>query len=185
MKSISHNQPNSDKCLPKSALSNAMRSGQNKYAEVLGHTDLDELHIQQAFDYYHQRFQESELAQKFVLTSKHITEEQRLHPEPAFCDRTMGSKIPPRRTFEGGAIRGSLQRCGLIRSSGHEIFRGCVVFPTKDVNGNIISAVGYRITSRLRDWDTPIVRWEKPEPEAFIAIGMSIVKEMLHDKTYH
>lgn len=168
-----------------SGLSNVTQSRKNKYTEVLGLVDLDALHIQQAFDYYHQRYQASELAQQFVLTSIRISDELRLHPEPVFCDRTMGSQIPPRRSFEGGAIRGSLQRCGLIRGSGHELFRGCVVFPIKDVNGNIISATGYRITSRLRDWDTPIVNWRKPEPDAFIDIGMSKVKEILHDQTYH
>jgi hypothetical protein len=158
---------------------------ENRYLNVLGQINLDDLHIQQAFDYYQQQYEASTLAQQFVLTSSRISEKFRSHPQPTFCDRTMGSQIPPRRTFEGGAIRGSLQRCGLIRGSGHELFRGCVVFPTKGVNGNVISAVGYRITSRLRDWDTPIVYWRKPEPDAFIDIGMSKVKEMLHDKTYH
>jgi hypothetical protein len=157
----------------------------NRYLNVLGQINLDDLHIQQTFDYYQKQYEKNMLAQQFVLTSIRISDELRLHPEPVFCDRTMGSQIPPRRTFEGGAIRGSLQRCGLIRASGHELFRGCVIFPIKDVNGNIISATGYRITSRLRDWDTPIVLWRKPEPDAFIDLGMSKVKEILHDQTYH
>lgn len=59
-----------------------------------------------------------------------------------FCDRTLGKCIPKCRTPEGAAIRGRLQRSGLVRSSGHELFRGCIVFPTVE-DGHIVSATSF------------------------------------------
>ena len=102
-----------------------------------------------------------------------------------FCDRTMGVHIPKRRSFEGGAIRGSLQRCGLIRASGHELFRGCIVFPHIDKSNQVVSAIGYRIAKRIRGWQPQEVHWQKPEPDTFKKVAMNSAKEIIHDKAHH
>ena len=96
----------------------------------------------------------------------------------------MGRNIPRAKTAEGAAIRGSLQRVGLIKATGHELFRGCVVFPTYNNNGTVISAVGYRI-GRVRSGDKTVVYWRRPEPKAFVDAGMSFAKELLHGQAYH
>lgn len=67
-----------------------------------------------------------------------------------FSDRTLGFRIPNARTPEGGAIRGQLQRVGLLRPSGHELFRGSLVFPVSDSEGNLVDAYGRKITYPLR-----------------------------------
>lgn len=67
-----------------------------------------------------------------------------------FSDRTLGFRIPNARTPEGGAIRGQLQRVGLLRPSGHELFRGSLVFPVFDSDGNLVDAYGRKITYPLR-----------------------------------
>jgi hypothetical protein len=156
----------------------------NSYLDVLGQINLDDLHIQQAFDYYHQRYQQSDLAQQFVASSCLISDEPSDNVVICFCDRTMGTNIPKCRTPEGAAIRGSLQRCELVRASGHELFRGCIVFPTLDDAGSIISAVGYRV-GRIRGVSKAIVYWHKPEPKAFVDAGMAFAKELIHAKAYH
>lgn len=155
-----------------------------RFINVLGQINLDELHIQQAFDYYQQRYQSSSLAQQFVVSSCRIDDEFKCDLNIGFCDRTMGTNIPKARTPEGATIRGSLQRAGLVRSSGHELFRGCIVIPTVDNNGSIISAVGYRV-GRIRNGDKPVVYWHKPEPKAYVKTGMSYAKELIHGQTYH
>jgi len=154
------------------------------YLAVLGQINLDDLHIQQAFDYYQQRYYQSELAQQFVSESCRIDEGSEDNAIIGFCDRTMGKNIPKCRTPEGAAIRGSLQRCGLVRASGHELFRGCIVFSTLDDEGNIISAVGYRV-GRIRGGSKAIIYWHKPEPKAFVDMGMAFAKELINAKTYH
>lgn len=156
----------------------------DSYLNVLGQINLDDLNIKQVFDYYQQRYQASHLAQQFVASSCRIDDEFNCDLNIGFCDRTMGTNIPKARTPEGAAIRGSLQRAGLVRSTGHELFRGCIVIPTVDSNGSIISAVGYRV-GRIRNGDKPVVYWHKPEPKAYVETGMSYAKELIHGQTYH
>ena len=151
---------------------------------VLGQINLDDLHIKQVFEYYEQRYIQSELAQQFVKSSCRIDNQIGDSTVIGYCDRTMGKSIPKCRTSEGAAIRGSLQRCGLVRSSGHELFRGCIVFPLLDNDGNVMSAIGYRV-GRIRGGHKAIVYWHKPEPKAFVDVGMAFAKELINAKTYH
>lgn len=156
-----------------------------QFANVIGQLSLDDIQINQAFEYYHQRFMHSDLARVFVNESERIPKDVRNSEFIGYCDRTMGKSIPPRRSFEGGAIRGALQRCGLVRASGHELFRGCVVFPSMNEAGEIVSAIGYRVAPRIREWDKPVVIWTRPSPEDFEVKGMNIARELIHAKTVH
>ena len=156
----------------------------SNYLDVLGQINLDELNVRQAFDYYRKRYQQSEFAQQFVSNSCCIDNDVRESAAVGYCDRTMGKHFPKAKTYEGAAIRGSLQRFGLIRSSGHELFRGCVVFPTYHENGNVISALGYRV-GRLRRGDKTIIYWHKPEEKSFVNVGMNYAKELIREQAYH
>lgn len=157
-----------------------MNSHAPAYLQLLGQLNLDEMYLQQAFDFYHQRYLQSELAKLFVAESPRLNAELRLCPLIGFCDRTLGKELPERRTFDGGAIRGSLQRQGLLMTSGHERFRGCVVFPELDAQQNIVAAVGFRVAVRLRHWDNPVVRWHKPEPGFYQQQGFNTVKGLIY-----
>ena len=156
----------------------------NKYLDVLGQLNLDELNIQQAFEHYRQRYQLSELAQEFVNQCGSIDADLKCCTGIGYCDRTMGKQIPKARNCEGGRIRGSLLRSGLIRATGHELFRGCVVFPTYHENGNVLSAVGYRV-GRIRRNGSAVIYWHRPEPKAYVETGMSLAKELIREQTYH
>lgn len=65
------------------------------------------------------------------------------HPEAiegfrlGFGDRTLGYRIPGKHLAEGKEIRGRLQKLGLLRATGHEHFRGSVVVPVIDTDGNV------------------------------------------------
>jgi hypothetical protein len=157
-----------------------MNSHAPAYLQLLGQLNLDAMYLQQVFDFYHQRYLQSELAKLFVAESPRLNAELRLCPLIGFCDRTLGKELPERRTFDGGAIRGSLQRQGLLMTSGHERFRGCVVFPELDAQQNIVAAVGFRIAVRLRHWDKPVVRWHKPEPGSYQQQGFNMVKGVIY-----
>jgi hypothetical protein len=157
---------------------------ENNYLNVLGQINLDDLHIQQTFEYYQKCYQANCRAQAFFTESCRLADEYGDSLLIGLCDRTMGKNIPKCRSPEGAAIRGSLQRCGLVRASGHELFRGCIVLPSYDENFNVISAVGYRM-GRLRAGDKSIVYWHKPEPKSFVDVGMSFAKELINAKAYH
>jgi hypothetical protein len=160
-----------------------MLTSNESYLSVLGQINLDDLYIRQTFEHYHRQFTCSDIAQKFVHMNCLMNEYLQNIDDIGFCDRTLGKCIPKCRTPEGAAIRGSLQRSGLVRSSGHELFRGCIVFPTLE-DGQIISATGYRV-GRIRGGDKAIVYWHKPEPKAFVDSGMIFAKELIHEQTYH
>tara|TARA_R110001583_G_scaffold54668_1_gene167002 strand:+ start:1252 stop:1737 length:486 start_codon:yes stop_codon:yes gene_type:complete len=154
------------------------------YLNVLGEISLDSLHINQAFDYYCHRYQHSRFAQQFVQLNCRISDDLRGSQKIGLCDRTMGKSIPNCRDTQGAAIRGSLIRCGLIRSTGHELFRGCIVFPLFDENGNVLSATGYR-TGRIRRGDKAIVYWGKPAPNLFVDRGIAYAKGVINAQTHH
>ncbi|KGJ88611.1 hypothetical protein [Colwellia psychrerythraea] len=161
-----------------------MNINQHQYLAVLGQINLDEVHIKQTFTYYQQRYLNSQIAQQFVQSHCQVLDDHCVDAFVGFCDRTMGTYLPKAKSPERAAIRGSLQRCGLIRASGHELFRGCIVFSSVDERDNIISATGYRI-GRTRKGDKLIIYWHKPEPKAFVDTGMSYAKELINAKAYH
>lgn len=157
-----------------------MNNPSSAYLQLLGQLNLDDMYLQQVFEFYHQRYLQSELAQQFVARSPRISIELRQNAFVGFCDRSLGKELPERRTFDGGAIRGSLQRQGLLMTTGHERFRGCVVFPQWDAKEHIVAAVGYRIAVRLRHWDKPVVHWCKPEPGFYQQQGLSIIRQLIY-----
>lgn len=157
-----------------------MENNQLDYMSILGQVDLDDVYIQFAFDYYCKRYADSHVAQRFIATSTIPTKQGKKEIRFGLCDRTLGRHIQSARCFEGAAIRGSLQRVGLIRPTGHELFRGCVIVPVFNADKQIIKATGYRYQKRLRHWDMPVVEWEKPAPQAFIEKGMDAVRQLIY-----
>jgi hypothetical protein len=155
------------------------------YRQVLGQLNLEDIYIQQTFEYYFQRYAQRPDMQDFIQHSDRIPDELRDHKFIGVCDRTLGTKIPKTKTLAGGAMRGVLQTVGLIHSTGSERFRGCVIFPSVDNHGNVISAVGYRFCERLRHWHSPVIYWQKPELGAHVTQGLAYVREVIYGKTYH
>lgn len=154
------------------------------YLHVLGAISLDNLHINQAFDYYCHRYQQSQFAQQFVQSSYKVTDNLRGNQKIGLCDRTMGKSIPRCRDTQGASIRGSLMRCGLIRSTGHELFRGCIVLPEFDENGNVTSATGFRM-GRIRRGDRVVIYWNTPSPNLFAEKGIAYAKGLMNAQTHH
>jgi DNA primase len=64
-------------------------------------------------------------------------------------------------------IRGSLQCSGLIKPSGHEFFRGAIIFPFVDENNNVTGGYGRRITTKLRAGSVYHLHWLSEETTFF------------------
>ena len=67
-----------------------------------------------------------------------------------FADRTLSYRLPTMNTQAGAAVRGQLQRIGLLRASGHEHFAGSLVIPVLDAEGHATEVYGRKITEGLR-----------------------------------
>ena len=68
------------------------------------------------------------------------------HFSLGFSDRTLSSQLPESNSFESEAIKGLLQRNGLLKLNGHEAFRGMLIFPVFGENESFIGAYGRRIS---------------------------------------
>ena len=68
-----------------------------------------------------------------------------------FADRTLGYRLPGGDRKAGAEVRGRLQRLGIIRPSGHELFRGSLVVPVFDVSGDVAEVYGRKINDHLRE----------------------------------
>lgn len=158
---------------------------QPSYLQILGQLSLEDIYIQQMFDYYRECYEGSERYQNFVKESNRIPDDLRTNPYVGICDRTLGTQIPKARTLVGGAMRGNLQTVGLITSTGNELFRGCAVFPEYDEKGDIVAAAGYRFGDRVRHWQQKVIHWQKPEVNAYIQGGLAFIKETIYGKAYH
>jgi DNA primase len=100
----------------------------------------------QVMDYYHQRLKQTPDAlaylQKRGIGSAEVIE----HFKLGFADRTLGLRLPSKESRAGATIRGRLEKLGLYRSSGHEHFSGCVVFPVTDPDrGQVTEIYGRKV----------------------------------------
>lgn len=119
----------------------------------------DDRLIEQIIDHYSRALVHHEQARRFLLTygifGHRLLSDFRL----GYCDRTLGLRLQRLERDQEAYTRGALQRLGLLKPSGHEFFRGCVVFPFLDTDGSITGAYGKRITPKLRAGSVYQVHW--------------------------
>jgi DNA primase len=83
------------------------------------------------------------------------------HPEVidhfrlGYANRTLAYRLPEKQVKSGAAVRGQLQRLGLLRSSGHEHFAGSLVVPLTDAAGAVVGVYGRKTGEKFRD-GTPL-----------------------------
>lgn len=105
--------------------------------------DLNNVYLKRLFDIYHQRLlANADACQK--LARRGISMENIKRLQIGFCDRKLNRYVQASDTLEGGGFRGALRRSGLIKVSGHEIFRGCIVEPVFE-GETIIAACGVKL----------------------------------------
>ena len=97
-------------------------------------------------DYYHSRLKQSPSALEYLqgrgLTDPEMIERFKI----GFVDRTLGLRLPPKHNNKAGnEVRQTLQDLGIMRTTGHENFRGCVTFPLLDEAGRVVQMYGRRI----------------------------------------
>jgi DNA primase len=67
-----------------------------------------------------------------------------VHPELlerfrlGYANRTLGYRLPAKNRKAGEQLRGSLQRLGVLRESGHEHLSGSLVIPVCDEHGTVV-----------------------------------------------
>jgi DNA primase catalytic core len=100
---------------------------------------------------YHATLQHHAEAQAY-LAQRGLT-----HPELiatfrlGVANRTLAYRLPEKQIAAGAAVRGQLQRLGVLRSSGHESFNGSLVVPITDASGAVVNVYGRKLFDRQRE----------------------------------
>ncbi|MDQ3274749.1 MAG: CHC2 zinc finger domain-containing protein [Actinomycetota bacterium] len=101
--------------------------------------------LRQVVDYYHQTIKESPEALAYLekrgLKSAELVEQFKL----GFANRTLGLRLPAKNRDAGEALRGRLQKLGVLRESGHEHFNGSLVVPILGVGGEVLGMYGRKV----------------------------------------
>jgi DNA primase len=109
----------------------------------------------QVIAYYHETLKQSPEALAY-LTKRGIASSEAIDRfQLGFANRTLGYRLPAKNRREGAAIRGQLQRMGILRPSGHEHFNGSLVIPIFGEKGAVTEVYGRKITDHLRE-GTPV-----------------------------
>src|SRR5882724_11841112 len=106
--------------------------------------------LTQVIEYYHETLLGSPEAIEYLKRRGIGSEEAIKAFKLGFANRTLGYRLPEKNRVEGAAIRGQLQRLGVLRESGHEHFNGSVVIPIIALSGEITEVYGRKITEGLR-----------------------------------
>jgi DNA primase len=96
-----------------------------------------------------------------------------------FADRSLGQRLPDSESLEGGAIRGCLQRVGLMRASGHEHFHGTLVVPVLNDRGDVVDLYGRFIAPKLRYGGVFHVSLFRPSRGVFNRHALSLSPEIV------
>jgi DNA primase catalytic core len=109
----------------------------------------------QVIEFYHQTLLQSPEALEYLAKRGLSSSEAINHFKLGFANRTLGYRLPEKSRVDGAALRGQLQRIGLLRSSGHEHFNGSLVIPIIAPNGEVTGVYGRKVTAHLRE-GTPL-----------------------------
>jgi hypothetical protein len=149
--------------------------------EVLSLSDFQEQVVEQLLNYYHTRLLQN-LAVLRTLSSIGISKAKVKQYRLGLCDRTLNLHIADARTYNGACVRGILEVHGLIRPSGHEELRGCVVVPLTDENGLVAGIFAKRLSQYVRQSGRRFTLWLATQNAINTAVFPDIVEELRHAK---
>jgi hypothetical protein len=118
-------------------------------APVTAAAEDDQAVLRQVVAYYHATLQHAPEARRYLAGRGLQSAEFCAHFQLGFANRTLGYRLPQKNRRAGAALRGSLQRLGLFRASGHEHFSGALVIPIVTPGGTVVQLVGRKIGAHL------------------------------------
>ena len=116
-----------------------------KLASPLAVDADDQAALRQVVDYYHARLKENPAALAYLAKRGLRSEEALTTFKLGFVDRTLGLRLPQKNRAAGATLRARLARLGVMRETGHEHFRGRIVFPIIAEDGEIGTIYGRAI----------------------------------------
>jgi DNA primase len=128
----------------------AVPSAPPKLIAPLAASEDDAALLDDVIGFYHATLKQSPEALAYLaqrrLTHPDVIDHFRL----GFANRTLAYRLPEKQIKSGAAVRGQLQRLGLLRTSGHEHFNGSLVVPVLDAAGLVAEVYGRKLRDDLR-----------------------------------
>jgi DNA primase catalytic core len=113
---------------------------------TLAASDADDVTLLgQVIDYYHETLKQSPQALAYLEKRGLVDPDVIDHFKLGFSNRTLGYRLPNKNRDAGAEARGRLQRLGVLRETGHEHFRGCLVVPVLNEHGHVTEVYGRRV----------------------------------------
>ena len=137
----------------------------------------DFLMIDQVFEHYHQVLKLQPDLLKMLVQRK-IDPNCIDRFNIGFADRTLGFELQSPKCLLGSRNRGHLQRLGLLNASGHEFFRGAMVFPFCNDDGRIVGAYGRRPRPQRRS-PAYHLYWNAQQVTFFNALDKRLPKTLI------
>jgi DNA primase len=104
-----------------------------------------------------------------------------------FVDRSLGLRIPEANRVAGRKLREHLMTLGVLRDSGHEALRACMVVPVTDGDGRVVQLFGHRVGKPQRrdgeDEATTVVWLPVPERGVWNGEAMAASAEVIIAKS--
>jgi hypothetical protein len=147
-------------------------------APIERHTDDAKL-LAQVIDYYHQTLLASPEALDY-LRHRGIGSQEAIRTfRVGYANRTLGYRLPDKNRVQGAAIRGQLQRIGVLRESGHEHFNGSIVIPVIAPSGEVTEVYGRKIAHGLRPGTPLHLYLPGPHRGVWNASALGITREVI------
>jgi DNA primase catalytic core len=121
-----------------------------KLPPLIEHTADDRKLLEIVVSYYHETLKQTPEALRYLESRGLKSAEMIGHFRLGFANRTLGYHLPDKNRVAGAAQRGRLQELGILRESGHEHFRGSLVIPIFNRDGEVMQMYGRKITPNLR-----------------------------------
>ncbi len=152
---------------------------------VVEHDVEDAEVLRQVVGFYHETLKESPDALEYLeargLKHPEMIERFRL----GFANRTLGYRLPEKRTKAGKEMRERLRRLGVLRASGHEHFNGSLVIPIFEGNTGdgerVVEIYGRKVTrdAKLRKGTPLHLYLPGPHRGVFNAEALAVSTEVI------
>jgi DNA primase catalytic core len=119
-----------------------------KLPPLIEHTADDHKLLEIVVSYYHETLKQTPEALRYLESRGLKSSEMIGHFRLGFANRTLGYHLPQANRAAGAAQRGRLQELGILRESGHEHFRGSLVIPIFNRDGEVMQMYGRKITPK-------------------------------------
>jgi DNA primase len=162
-----------------SASTPAKHSTVKKLPTALERDASDAKLLAQVIDYYHQSLLQNPEALAYLEKRGLGSSEAIRTLKLGFANRTLGYRLPASNRVEGAALRGQLQRIGLVRESGHEHFNGSLVIPVIGATGEVTEIYGRKINDHLREGTPLHLYLPGPHRGVWNAAAFAATKEII------